>query len=118
MGITTRVPRLLSTNGYDEWKYRFERFMKMKDSKGQRSIMRGPTMVTYKLDDAKRTMAHKPEELFTDEDFAMVEDDERAFYTLTLALSPDIAIGLRDAKLAKELLAAIIDTFKGNKDMQ
>ena len=33
MGTTTRIPRLMSTDGFSEWKYRIEKYIKMKDFK-------------------------------------------------------------------------------------
>lgn len=33
MGTTTRIPRLLSVAGFPEWKYRMEKYIKMKDLK-------------------------------------------------------------------------------------
>ncbi|XP_052622759.1 uncharacterized protein LOC111896584 [Lactuca sativa] len=46
MGTTTRIPRLMSTEGFPEWKYRIEKYIKMKDFKIWRSILRGPVRVT------------------------------------------------------------------------
>ena len=31
MGTTMRIPRLLSADGFPEWKYRIEKYIKMKD---------------------------------------------------------------------------------------
>ena len=38
MGTTTRIPRLLSAEGFPEWKYHIEKYIKMKDLKIWRSI--------------------------------------------------------------------------------
>ncbi|KAJ0491860.1 putative transcription factor interactor and regulator CCHC(Zn) family [Helianthus annuus] len=60
----------------------------------------------------------KPVDKYTEEDFKIVEEDEMAFSYLTMALGPDIAIGFRTCKSAKELWEALIDVYEGNEDMK
>ena len=89
MGTTTRIPRLLCAEGFPEWKYRMEKYIKMKDFKIWRSILRGPICITTTLED--EIVVEKPIEHYTDEDFEKIEVQERALDTLTMALSPEIA---------------------------
>lgn len=116
MGITTHIPCLLTTDGFDEWKFVFENYLKMKDVKACRSILRGPTVITCELDDEEKTVSPKPIEMYTHADIDKVEEDERALYTLTLALSPDIAQGFREVKSAKAIWEALIDVYEGNEN--
>lgn len=46
IGTTTRIPRLMSTDGFPEWKYRIEKYIKMKDFKAWRSILRDLVRIT------------------------------------------------------------------------
>ena len=46
MGTTTRIPRLLSVDGFPESKYRIEKYIKIKDFKVWRSIIKGPVRIT------------------------------------------------------------------------
>ena len=96
MGTNTRIPRLLSADRFPERKFRFEKYVKMKDTKVWRSILRGPIRITTTLDDEARTVVDKPITSYTDEDFDKVEEDEKALATLTIALSQDIAQGFRE----------------------
>ena len=88
MGTTTCIPRLLSADGFPEQKYRIEKYIKMKDFKIWRSIIKGPVIITTTI---AGQQVHKAVENYTDEDFEKVEEQERALATLTMALSPDIA---------------------------
>ena len=53
IGTTTRFPRLISADGFPEWKFRFIPYVKMKDIKMWRSLINGPVKITYVLDDDK-----------------------------------------------------------------
>lgn len=118
MGTTTRIPRLLSADGFPEWKFRFEKYVKMKDAKVWRSILRGPVKITVTLTDEAKTVIEKLIENYTDEDFEKVEEDERALATLTMALSPEIAQGFREYTSAKSLWQALVEVYEGNEDMK
>ncbi|XP_076928706.1 uncharacterized protein LOC143592746 [Bidens hawaiensis] len=117
MGTTTRVPRLLSHEGFSEWKFRFEKYVKMKDPKIWRSIVIGPQVITYQRENSKE-VAMKPVELYDDADFEKIEEDDKAFSTLTLALSPEIALGFRELQSAKALWEVLIEVYEGNEDMR
>lgn len=116
MGTATRVPRLLNHEGFYEWKFRFKIYVKMKDAKVWRSIMRGPRMITYKTDEGE--IREKPVELFDEADHEKVEEDKRALATITMALSPEIAQGFLELTSAKALWLALIEVYEGNKDMK
>ena len=116
METTTRIPRLLSAEGFPEWKYRIEKYIKMKDFKIWRSILRGPIRITSTLEDG--TVIDKQIENYTDDDFERVEEQEKALATLTMALSPEIAQGFREYTSAKALWEALIEVYEGNEDMK
>ena len=116
MGTTTRVPRLTSADGFPEWKFRFIQYVKAKDVKIWRSLIRGPVKIEMTLPD--KTVREKTPEEHTDEEFERVEMDEKALGTLTMALSPDIAQGFRSYTSAKALWEALIKVYEGNDDMR
>ena len=62
MGTTTRVPRLMFANGFPEWKFRFIQYVKMKDIKMWRSLIKGPVKITYVLEDDESKTAFKTHE--------------------------------------------------------
>ena len=117
MGTTTRIPRLMTEDGFPEWKFRFENYMKMKEPKAWRCITRGPTILTTSSTDGKSTIP-KPKELYTDEDYDKLEVDDRAIAFLHSAIAPHIAQGFRTYTIAKELWEALIEVYEGNEDMQ
>ncbi|XP_076907114.1 uncharacterized protein LOC143563467 [Bidens hawaiensis] len=117
MGTTTRVPRLLSSKGFAEWKFRFEKYVKAKDAKLWRSIVRGPKVIMYQREGSDEVEMRLVES-YTDADFDKVEQDEKALATLTMALSPEIALGFRELDSAKALWEALIEVFEGNQDMR
>ncbi|XP_076918948.1 uncharacterized protein LOC143579576 [Bidens hawaiensis] len=117
MGTATRVPRLLSFEGFNEWKFRFEHNAKMKDSNIWRSIMMGPQRITYQRAGSTEVLV-KPVAQYDDDDFAKVEEDEKALSTLTMALSPEIAFQFRELQSAKELWDELIEVYEGNEDMK
>ncbi|XP_076915646.1 uncharacterized protein LOC143575072 [Bidens hawaiensis] len=116
MGTATRVPRLLKHEGFYEWKFRFEKYVKMKDAKVWRSIVGGPQPITYET--AEGEIAVKPIELYVDADYDKAEEDEGALATLTMALSVEIAQGFRELQSAKDLWQALIEVYEGNEDMK
>ncbi|KAF5805895.1 putative transcription factor interactor and regulator CCHC(Zn) family [Helianthus annuus] len=118
IGTTTRVPRLLDGNEFPEWKWRFEKDVKVKDAKIWRSILRGPREIMMDSPTDDGVKVKKPVDRYTEEDFKIVEEDEMAFSYLTMALGPDIAIGFRTCKSAKELWESLIDVYEGNEDMK
>ena len=109
MGTTTRIPRLLSADGFPEWKYWIENYIKMKDFKIWRSIIKNLVRITTTV---AGQVVDKVVENYTDEDFKKVEEQERALATLTMALSPDIAQGFRECTSAKALWEALIEVVK------
>ena len=117
MGTTTRIPRLLNADGYYEWKYRMENYLKMKDNRLWRSISKGPTLLTI-VDSATGDPKPKPIALYTEDDFNKTDADNTALATLTMALSPDIAQGFRQYKTAQDLWNALEDVYEGNDDMK
>lgn len=118
MGTQTRIPRLLSTDGFPEWKFRFEKYVKMKDMKIWRSIVKGPVKVTTTLDDDEHIVIEKDLSDYTDDDFETIKNDEKALATLSMALSPAIAQSFREYKSAKALWEALIEVYEGNEDMK
>lgn len=84
MGSTTRIPRLLFAEGFPEWKYRIEKYIKMKDFKVWRNIFKDPVRITTTL--ANVVIVDKPVKDYTNEDFEKIEEQEKALATLTMAL--------------------------------
>ena len=78
MGTTTCIPRLMYAEGFPEWKYRIEKYIKMKDFKIWRSILRDPVRITVAVGGQ---LVDKSVENYTDEDFELIEEQERAFAT-------------------------------------
>ena len=87
----------------------------MKDFKIQRSIIRDLVRVTVTVGGQ---LVDKSVENYTDENFELIEEQERALPTLTMALSPDIAQGFREYTSAKALWEALIEVYEGNEDMK
>lgn len=50
MGTTTRISRLLSAEGFLEWKYRMKKYIKMKNFKIWRNILKDPVRITTTLE--------------------------------------------------------------------
>ena len=118
MGTMTRIPRLTCVDGFSEWKFRIESYIKMAHPKVWRSMMRGPVKITFTLDDEAQTVVETPVEDYTDADFEKVEIDDRALATISMALTPDIAQGFREYTDAKSLWKALIAVYEGNEDMK
>ncbi|KAI3708720.1 hypothetical protein L2E82_38115 [Cichorium intybus] len=116
MGTVTRIPRLLNAEDFDEWKFRFKKYAKMKDNKIWKSIVRGSIIITNTLEHG--TVVIKSPEEYSNEDFDLTEVDDRALATITMALSPDIAERYREYKFAKALWEALIKVYEGNEDMR
>ncbi|KAI3751320.1 hypothetical protein L2E82_22387 [Cichorium intybus] len=115
MGTITRIPRLIKAEGFTEWKYRFEQYIKMKDVKLWKSFLRPPVRITATSGDV---VIDKPFEEYSDLDFEKVEPDQRALATLSMALSSEIAQGFREYTIAKYLWDDLIDVYEGNEDMK
>ena len=118
MVTTTRILGLMNEGGFDEWKWRFENYMMMKEPKAWRSIERGPTIINTTCDDAAKTVIPKPREDQTNEDYDLVENDDKALACLRSAIAPHIAQGFRAYTVAKELWNALIEVYEGNEDMK
>ncbi|KAI3723678.1 hypothetical protein L2E82_35434 [Cichorium intybus] len=113
---TTRIPRLLSAEGFSEWMFRFEKYVKMKDVKVWRSFLREPVKIAVTREDG--TVVDKPVENYTYEELDKVDQEEKALAILTMALSPNIAQGFREYKSVKSLWEALIEVYEGNDDMK
>ncbi|KAJ0884265.1 putative transcription factor interactor and regulator CCHC(Zn) family [Helianthus annuus] len=118
IGTSSRIPRLLDANDFPEWKWRFEQHIKFKEPKLWRVIERGPREIMYEKETNPGVKVKKPRAEYTDEDYAIVEEDNRATSYLTMGLGLDIAMGFRTCKSAKELWEALIDVYEGNEDMR
>ena len=103
MGTMTRIPRLTCADGFSEWKFRIESYIKGAHPKVWRCMMRGPVKITFTLDDEAKTVVDKPVEDYTDADWEKVEEDHKALAVLTMALTPEIAQGFREYTDAKSL---------------
>ena len=115
MGTTTRIPRLMSADGFPEWKYRIEKYIKMKDFKIWKCVLKDPVRIGR---GGGGKVVDKEIENYTDEDFESIEEQEKALAILTMALSPDIAQGFREYTSAKALWEALIEVYEGNEDMR
>ncbi|KAJ0446497.1 putative transcription factor interactor and regulator CCHC(Zn) family [Helianthus annuus] len=118
LGTTTRIPRLTDANDFPEWKWRFEQHLKVKDYKLWRSILRGPREIMMDSSTEPGVKVKKPKSQYTEDDLLIIEEDERALSYLTMGFCPDIAIGFRTCKSAKELWESLIDVYEGNEDMK
>ncbi|KAJ0853333.1 putative transcription factor interactor and regulator CCHC(Zn) family [Helianthus annuus] len=118
LGTTTRIPRLTDANDFPEWKWRFEQHLKVKDYKLWRSILRGPREIMMESSTEPGLKVKKPRDQYTEDDLLIVEEDDRALSYLTMGLGPDIAIGFRTCKSAKELWDSLIEVYEGNEDMK
>lgn len=118
MGTVTRIPRLTSADGFSEWKFRIESYIKMGHPKVCRCMMRGPVKITFTLDDEAETVVEKPVEDYTNADWEKVEEDHKALAVLSMALTLEISQGFREYTDAKSLLKALISVYEGNEDMK
>ncbi|KAJ0448317.1 hypothetical protein HanLR1_Chr17g0673931 [Helianthus annuus] len=118
LGTMTRIPRLTDANDFPEWKWRFEQHLKVKDYKLWRSILRGPREIMMESPTEPDVKIKKPRDQYTEDDLLITEEDDRALSYLTMGLGPDIAIGFRTSKSAKELWESLIEVYEGNEDMK
>ena len=122
IGTSTRIPRLYETDMFDEWKERFPQWIQRHEPKLWRCFLKGPTKVyeTSKDKQKEGTSDLKEKEFveYTDADWEMVEQDQKAYATLTMALAPVIAQGFRQYKDAKSLWEALMEVYDGNEDMK
>nr|KAJ0203314.1 hypothetical protein LSAT_V11C500243530 [Lactuca sativa] len=116
MGTTTRIPRLLFAKGFLEWKYRIEKYIKMKHFKIWRNNLRGPVRITNTPEDG--TIIEKEVQDYTDADFDKIEEQEKALTTLTMALSPVITQGFREYDSTMALWEVLNEIYEGNEDMK
>ena len=54
MGTMTRIPRLTCADGFSEWKFRIESYIK-----GAHPKVRGPVKITFTLDGEAKTVMEK-----------------------------------------------------------
>ncbi|KAJ0902997.1 putative RNA-directed DNA polymerase [Helianthus annuus] len=118
LGTTTRIPRLTDANDFPEWKWRFEQHLKVKDYKLWRSILRGPREIMMESPTEPEVKVKKPRDQYTEDDLLIVEEDDRALSYLTMGLGPNIAMGFRTCKSAKELWDSLVEVYEGNEDMK
>ncbi|KAJ0861499.1 putative transcription factor interactor and regulator CCHC(Zn) family [Helianthus annuus] len=118
LGTTSRIPRLTDANDFPEWKWRFEQHLKVKDYKLWRSILRGPREIMMESPTEPDVKIKKPRDQYTEDDLLIVEEDDRAFSYLTMGLGPNIAMGFRTCKSAKELWDSLVEVYEGNEDMK
>ena len=118
MGTVTRIPRLTCADGFSEWKFRIESYIKMAHPKVWRCMMRGPVKITFTLDNEAETVVEKPVEDYTNADWEKVEEDHKALAVLSMALTPEISQGFREYTDAKSLWKALISVYEGNEDMK
>ena len=114
----SKMPKLTSAEGFLDWKYSFEHYLKGKNGKLWRSIIKGPTRITRISDDAAKTVVDKMEDEYTDADFELVDLDNQALAAINMALSLDISQGFRRYKSAKELWKTLHEVYEGNENMK
>ncbi|KAD4180306.1 hypothetical protein E3N88_28897 [Mikania micrantha] len=117
IGTGTKPPRLVSGDNFQDWKFRFQSFIKYTDPKLWRSIEEGPFVPSFQSE-LNGPLVPKDPELYTDNDILMMEKDEKAYASITMALSTDVAHGFKEHKTAKELWNALVERFEGNEDMR
>ncbi|KAL7607895.1 hypothetical protein Lser_V15G14224 [Lactuca serriola] len=105
----------MSADGFLEWKYRIEKYIKMKDFKIWKCVIKDPVRITTTVGGQVVDMKI---ENYTNEDFESVEEQGKALAILTMALSPDVAQGFREYTSAKALWEALIEVYEGNEDMR
>ncbi|KAD1222171.1 hypothetical protein E3N88_43131 [Mikania micrantha] len=96
IGTGTKPPRLVSGDNFQDWKFRFQSFIKYTNPKLWRSIEEGPFVPSYQSE----------------------INGPLAYASITMALSTHVAHGFKEHKTAKELWNALIERFEGNEDMR
>ena len=117
MGTATRIPRLTSADGFSEWKFRIESYIKMANPRVWRCMIRGPVRIT-ETNETTGAVTTKDMQNYTDEEWEKVEEDQKALSVLTMALTPEIAQGFREYTDAKSLWKALTAVYEGNEDMK
>ena len=117
MGTMTRIPRLTCADGFYEWKFRIESYIKLAHPKVWRCMMRGPTRIT-ETNVTTGVVTTKLVENYTDEEWEKVEEDHKDLSVLAMALTPEIAQGFREYTDAKSLWTALTAVYEGNDDMK
>ena len=117
MGTMTRIPRLSCADGFSEWKFRIDSYIKGAHPKVWRCMMRGPNHIT-ETNVSTGVITTKLPENYTDEEWDKVEEDHKALGVLTMALTPDIAQGFHEYTDAKSLWKALNVVYEGNEDMK
>ncbi|KAD5802663.1 hypothetical protein E3N88_14023 [Mikania micrantha] len=117
IGTGTKPPRLVSGDNFQDWKFRFQSFIKYTDPKLWRSIEEGPYVPSYQSE-INGPLVPKDPELYTDNDILLMEKDEKACASITMALSTDVAHGFKEHKTAKDQWNALVERFEGNEDMR
>ncbi|KAL8245818.1 hypothetical protein R6Q59_007034 [Mikania micrantha] len=117
IGTGTKPLRLVSGDNFQDWKFRFQSFITYTGPKLWRSIEEVPFVPSYQSE-INGPLVPKDPELYTDNDILMMEKDEKAYASITMALSTEVAHGFKEQKTAKELWNALIERFEGNEDMR
>jgi len=92
--------------------------MKIKDVKALRSILNGPCVITYVVNETTGATAIKPKSMYSAEDHKKTDIDERAIAYIHQGLSLEVSIGVRDTTTAKELWEALENLYEGNEEMK
>ena len=72
MGTATRIPRLTSADGFSEWKFRIESYIKMANPKVWRCMIRGPIRIT-ETNETTGVVTTKDMQNYTDEEWEKVQ---------------------------------------------
>ncbi|XP_076901112.1 uncharacterized protein LOC143555454 [Bidens hawaiensis] len=115
-GTTFKPPKLMKWDcDFDEFKWRFYNYLKIIDYNLIRPIEHGPHRPTTTGTDG---VVPKTTVNYNDDDRRMLAEDQKAFGILTVSLSREIALTLRDYTTAKGLWDALVNKFEGNLEMK
>ncbi|XP_076931584.1 uncharacterized protein LOC143596753 [Bidens hawaiensis] len=113
---TNKPPKLMNwDNDFEEFKWRFKNFIRIQDYNLLRPLEQGSYNPTTTTADGE---VPKPASSYNDNDRRMLSDDQKAFGVLSVCLSREIALTLRDHIMAKGLWDALINKFEGNIEMR
>ena len=115
IGTGTKPPTLLKGEDFLDWKFKFRSFIKYTDPKLWRSIEKGPHVPMAVKDDG--TTVPKDPDLYVEEDIALIEKDDKAYASITMALSTEVAQGFKEYETAQDLWNALVERYEGNSDM-
>ncbi|KAL8205814.1 hypothetical protein R6Q57_009365 [Mikania cordata] len=90
--------------------------IKYNDPKLRRSIEEGFYVPMYESE--LNRLISKYADLFTENDILLREKDDKAYASITMALSTEVAHSFKEHKTAKELWDALVERFEGNEHMR